>query len=74
MHYSGTSVICSRVVQDDVITVPWSLGATLAAGAFMALAGTGARAASDVDVGGFHDRALATTQQDLVGAAPAHGG
>ena len=37
----------------------------------MALVGTGARAASDVDVGGFHDRALATTRQDLVGAAPA---
>ena len=43
----------------------------IAAGAFMALAGTGARAASEVDVGGFHDRALATTRQDLVGAAPA---
>ena len=37
----------------------------------MALAGTDARAASEVDVGGFHDQAIATTQQDLLGATPA---
>jgi hypothetical protein len=37
----------------------------------MALVATSAHAASEVDVGGFHDRAIATTQQDLVGAAPA---
>ena len=29
------------------------------------------QAASEVDVGGFHDRAIATTQQDLMGDVPA---
>jgi hypothetical protein len=48
-----------------------SAGAMIAVGALVALAGTDARAASEVDVGGFQDRALATTQQDLLGAAPA---
>jgi hypothetical protein len=43
----------------------------MAAGALMAVAGSGARAGSDVDVGGFHERALATTQQELAGPAPA---
>jgi hypothetical protein len=43
----------------------------IAVGALVALAATDARAASEVDVGGFHDRAIATTQQDLLGAAPA---
>jgi hypothetical protein len=43
----------------------------LAVGALVALGGTGARAASEVDVGGFHDRAIAATQQDLLGEAPA---
>jgi hypothetical protein len=43
----------------------------MVAGALMALAGSGARAGSDVDVGGFHERALATTRQDLAGTAPA---
>jgi hypothetical protein len=38
-----------------------------------ALAASSAWAASDVDVGGFHDRALATTQQDLMGDVPARG-
>ena len=33
----------------------------------MAFAGTGVQAASEVDVGGFHDRALESAQQDLVG-------
>jgi hypothetical protein len=37
----------------------------------VALGASGAWAASDVDVGGFHDRALATTQQHLMGEAPA---
>jgi hypothetical protein len=37
------------------------------------LAASSAWAASDVDVGGFHDRALATTQQDLMGDVPAPG-
>jgi Gram-negative porin len=37
------------------------------------LAASSAWAASDVDVGGFHDRATATTQQDLMGAVPAAG-
>jgi hypothetical protein len=71
VQYGRTSVICSRVWQHGVMTVRWILGAAVAAGALMALAGTSARAGSDVDVGGFHDRALATTRQDLVGAAPA---
>jgi hypothetical protein len=48
-----------------------SPGAALVVGALLALAATDARAASEVDVGGFHDRAIATTQQDLLGAAPA---
>jgi hypothetical protein len=43
----------------------------MAAGAFMALAASGARAASEVDVGGFHDRALASAQEDLASGAPA---
>jgi hypothetical protein len=38
-----------------------------------ALAASSAWAASDVDVGGFHDQALATTQQDLMGDVPAAG-
>ena len=37
----------------------------------MALTGNHAHAASEVDVGGFHDRAIATTQQDLLGGGPA---
>jgi Gram-negative porin len=48
-----------------------SPGVVIAVGALVALAGTEARAASEVDVGGFHDQAIATTQQDLLGAAPA---
>jgi hypothetical protein len=39
----------------------------------MALVATSAQAASEVDVGGFHDRAIATTQQDLMGDVPAAG-
>jgi Gram-negative porin len=39
----------------------------------MALAAVSAHAASEVDVGGFHDRAIATTQQDLIGDVPAAG-
>jgi Gram-negative porin len=48
-----------------------SAGAVIAVGALVALAGTNAHAASEVDVGGFHDRAIATTQQDLLGEVPA---
>ena len=48
-----------------------SLGAVIAVGALVALPGTDARAASEVDVGGFHDQAIATTQQDLLGEASA---
>jgi hypothetical protein len=40
-------------------------------GAGVALAASSAWAASEVDVGGFHDQAIATTQQDLMGAGPA---
>jgi hypothetical protein len=71
VHYSDISVICSRVWQDGVMIVRSSQGVAIAAGALMALAGTGARAASDVAVGGFHEQALATTRQDLAGAGPA---
>jgi Gram-negative porin len=39
----------------------------------MALAAASAQAASEVDVGGFHDQAIATTQQDLMGDVPAVG-
>ncbi len=52
------------------MTVRSSRGAAITVGALMALAAGGARAASDVDVGGFHERALATTRQDLLGTAP----
>ena len=65
------SIICLRVAQQGMMTIRWSRGAAVAVGGLVALAGGGARAASDVNVGGFHDRALATTQQDLLGAGPA---
>lgn len=48
-----------------------SPGAAVAVGALVALAAIDARAASEVNVGGFHDRAIATTRQDLLGEAPA---
>jgi hypothetical protein len=51
-------------------TVRWSRGVAIVVGAIAALAASGARAASEVEVGGFHERALATTQQDLLRAAP----
>jgi hypothetical protein len=51
-------------------SVSRSSGVVIAVGALVAFAGTEARAASEVDVGGFHDQAIATTQQDLLGAAP----
>jgi Gram-negative porin len=40
-------------------------------GAGVALVAGSAWAASEVDVGGFHDQAIATTQQDLMGDVPA---
>ena len=43
-------------------------GVAVAAGVVLSLAGTSVQAASEVDVGGFHDRVLRTTQQDLLGA------
>ena len=52
------------------MTGRWSPGVAFTAGAFLLLAGTAARAGSEVNVGGFQDRVLATTPQDLVGAAP----
>jgi hypothetical protein len=42
-------------------------GVAVAAGVVVALAGTAVQAASEVDVGGFHDQALRTTQQGLLG-------
>jgi hypothetical protein len=47
--------------------------AAIVIGACVALAAINARAASEVDVGGFHDQAIATTQQDLMGDVPAAG-
>jgi hypothetical protein len=57
-----------------MMTVRWSRGAAITVGALMALAAGGARAASDVDVGGFHEQALATTRQDLLGTGPGTAG
>ena len=48
-----------------------SRSAAIVIGAGVALTASGAWAASEVDVGGFHDQAIATTQQDLVGGGPA---
>jgi hypothetical protein len=56
------------------MTVRWSRGAAITVGALMALAAGGARAASDVDVGGFHEQALANTRQDLLGTGPGTAG
>jgi Gram-negative porin len=53
-----------------MVTVLRSRGVAVAAGVVVSLAGTAVQAASDVDVGGFHDRVLQTTQQDLLGASP----
>ena len=50
-----------------MVTVSRSRGAAVAAGIVAGLAGTSVQAASEVDVGGFHDRVLATTQRDLLG-------
>jgi hypothetical protein len=55
-------------------SVTRSPGVAIAVGALLVLAGTDARAASEVDVGGFHDRAIASTQQELLGVAPASPG
>jgi hypothetical protein len=44
-----------------------SRSAAIVIGAGVALTASSAWAASEVDVGGFHDQALATTQQDLMG-------
>ena len=70
VHYSRGALI-SRCSETSMAAVTRSSGAALAVGALVALAGTDARAASEVDVGGFHDQAIATTQQDLLGATPA---
>ena len=48
-----------------------SRSAAIVIGAGVALTASGAWAASEVDVGGFHDQAIATTQQDLVSGGPA---
>jgi Gram-negative porin len=50
-----------------------SRSAAIVIGAGVALTASSAWAASEVDVGGFHDQALATTQQDLMGVGPAAG-
>lgn len=54
-----------------MVTVSRSRGVAVAAGVVVGLAGTAVQAASEVDVGGFHDRVLRTTRQDLLGEPPA---
>jgi hypothetical protein len=49
-----------------MVTVSRSRGAAVAVGILASLAGTGVQAASEVDVGGFHDRVIETTQRDLL--------
>jgi porin-like protein len=50
-----------------------SRSAAIVIGAGAALTASSAWAASEVDVGGFHDQAIATTQQDLMGDVSAPG-
>jgi hypothetical protein len=50
-----------------MVTVSRSRGVAVAVGFVASLAGTGVQAASEVDVGGFHDRVMETTQRDLLG-------
>lgn len=57
-----------------MVTVPGGRSVAVAAGLVVSLAGAGARAASEVDVGGFHEQALETTRQDLVGGASSSAG
>jgi Gram-negative porin len=49
-----------------MVRVSRSRGAAVAVGVVASLAGTGVQAASEVDVGGFHDRVMETTQRDLL--------
>jgi hypothetical protein len=58
-----------------MVTVSGSRGVAVAAGLVLSLAATGARAASEIDVGGFHDQAIEITPQDLLapGSSPAAG-
>jgi len=53
--------------QSRMVRVARSWGVAVAAGVVASLAGTGVQAASEVDVGGFHDRVIETTQRDLLG-------
>jgi hypothetical protein len=68
VHYRGSFVNLPAGDDKQVLMVSWSRGAAVAAGVVMTLAGTGARAASEVDVGGFHDQVAQSAQQDLLGA------
>ena len=52
---------------------PSPAGVVTVVGVLLALAGTDAHAASEVDVGGFHDQAIATTRHDLLGEGAAPG-
>jgi Gram-negative porin len=49
-----------------MVRVSRSRGAAVAVGVVVSLAGTAVQAASEVDVGGFHDRIMETTQRDLL--------
>jgi Gram-negative porin len=70
VHYNIAESIrrCSRTSMAAVTRSP---GAAIVVGALVALATTDVQAASEVEVGGFHDQAIATTQQDLVNEGPA---
>jgi hypothetical protein len=49
-----------------MVRVSRSRGTAVAVGVVVGLAGTAVQAASEVDVGGFHDRVMETTQRDLL--------
>jgi hypothetical protein len=70
VHY-GMADFIRRCSEASMAAVTRSAGAVIVLGAVVALAGTDARAASDVNVGGFQDRAIARTQQDLLQPTPA---
>lgn len=69
VHYSGASVNLPAGRSEASMAAVTRSSAAIVIGAGLALVATGARAASDVDVGGFHDQAIATTQQNLMGTA-----
>ena len=73
MHYSGTWVHLPVGCSEASMAAVTRSSAAIVIGACVALAASNAQAASEVDVGGFHDRAIATTQQELTDGAGAVG-